>query len=122
MSLVVKVTYVPVNLTKRLARLSFEHLTNYGGNKGEILEELIIRFCSLLYSSGEGQVCVDPLLPNLFMSLTQNFYRTDINSKKTFLSDEACGPYGHDIHLREICAAWKRPPVTEMSREEYDAW
>jgi hypothetical protein len=38
------------------------------------------------------------------------------------VADEACGPYGHDIHLREVCAAWKRPPVTEMSRDEYDAW
>ena len=35
---------------------------------------------------------------------------------------EACGPYGHDIHLREICAAWKRPPITEMTREEYESW
>ena len=40
---------------------------------------------------------------------------------KTFLG-EACGPYGHDIHLREICAAWKRPPVTEMTRQEYESW
>ena len=37
-------------------------------------------------------------------------------------SDEACGPYGHDIHLREICAAWKQPPVAEMTREEYESW
>ena len=37
-------------------------------------------------------------------------------------SGEACGPYGHDIHLREICAAWKRPPVTEMTRQEYESW
>ena len=36
--------------------------------------------------------------------------------------DEACGPYGHDIHFREICAAWKRPPVTEMTSEEFKAW
>jgi len=39
-----------------------------------------------------------------------------------FIESEACGPYGHDIHLREICAAWKRPPVTEMTREEYESW
>ena len=39
-----------------------------------------------------------------------------------FFSGEACGPYGHDIHLREICAAWKRPPVTEMTRQEYESW
>ena len=38
------------------------------------------------------------------------------------LPDEPCGPYGHDIHLREICAAWKQPPVTEMTREEYESW
>lgn len=43
-------------------------------------------------------------------------------SEMPYFSDEACGPYGHDIQLREICAAWKRPPVTEMSREEYDEW
>ena len=36
--------------------------------------------------------------------------------------DDACGPYGHDIHLQEICAAWKRPPVTEMSVKEYEQW
>ena len=41
---------------------------------------------------------------------------------KLFFSGEACGPYGHDIHLREICAAWKRPPVTEMTRQEYESW
>jgi len=39
-----------------------------------------------------------------------------------FIESEACGPYGHDIHLREICAAWKRPPVTEMTRQEYESW
>lgn len=39
-----------------------------------------------------------------------------------FVENEACGPYGHDIHLREICAAWKRPPITEMTREEYESW
>ena len=39
-----------------------------------------------------------------------------------YFSGEACGPYGHDIHLREICAAWKRPPVTEMTRQEYESW
>jgi hypothetical protein len=39
-----------------------------------------------------------------------------------YVENEACGPYGHDIHLREICAAWKRPPVTEMTREEYESW
>ena len=37
-------------------------------------------------------------------------------------TDDACGPYGHDIHLQEICAAWKRPPVTEMSVQEYGQW
>ena len=36
--------------------------------------------------------------------------------------DDACGPYGHDIHLQEICAAWKRPPVTEMSVQEHREW
>lgn len=36
--------------------------------------------------------------------------------------DEACGPYGHDIHFREICAAWKRPPVTEMTKSEFKQW
>ena len=36
--------------------------------------------------------------------------------------DDACGPYGHDIQLQEICAAWKRPPVTEMSVQEYGQW
>ena len=36
--------------------------------------------------------------------------------------DDECGPYGHDIHLQEICAAWKRPPVTEMSVQEYGEW
>ncbi len=40
-----------------------------------------------------------------------------------FLSQgEACGPYGHDIHLREVCAAWKRPPIAEMTRKEYQEW
>ena len=39
-----------------------------------------------------------------------------------YIQGEACGPYGHDIHLREICAAWKRPPITEMTREEYESW
>jgi len=39
-----------------------------------------------------------------------------------FLENEACGPYGHDIHLQEICAAWKRPPVTEMTVQEYGQW
>jgi len=39
-----------------------------------------------------------------------------------FFENEACGPYGHDIHLREICAAWKQPPVAEMTREEYESW
>lgn len=39
-----------------------------------------------------------------------------------FLENDACGPYGHDIHLQEICAAWKRPPVTEMSVQEYGQW
>jgi hypothetical protein len=37
----------------------------------------------------------------------------------------ACGPYGHDIHLAEICAAWNSPPIKEMTREEYEvgwAW
>lgn len=38
------------------------------------------------------------------------------------LIDDECGPYGHDIHLQEICAAWKRPPVTEMSVQEYGEW
>ena len=38
------------------------------------------------------------------------------------IPDDACGPYGHDIHLQEICAAWKRPPVTEMSVKEYEQW
>lgn len=33
-----------------------------------------------------------------------------------------CDPYGHDIHLAEICAAWNSPPVQEMTREEYQAW
>jgi hypothetical protein len=32
----------------------------------------------------------------------------------------ACGPYGHDIHLAEICAAWNSPPIKEMTREEYE--
>lgn len=37
--------------------------------------------------------------------------------------DEACGPYGHDIHFREICAAWRRaPPITEMSSADFSAW
>ena len=41
---------------------------------------------------------------------------------KLLYTDDACGPYGHDIHLQEICAAWKRPPVTEMSVQEYGQW
>ena len=40
----------------------------------------------------------------------------------SFWLDDECGPYGHDIHLQEICAAWKRPPVTEMSVQEYGEW
>lgn len=39
-----------------------------------------------------------------------------------YVESEACGPYGHDIHFREICAAWKQPPITEMSRLEYAEW
>ena len=39
------------------------------------------------------------------------------------LAGDACGPYGHDIHFREVCAAWKRPPpVAEMSRAQYEEW
>lgn len=37
--------------------------------------------------------------------------------------DEACGPYGHDINLQEICAAWRKPPETaEMTKDEFDTW
>eukprot|EP00094_Tigriopus_californicus_P006743 TCALIF_06494-PA protein Name:"Protein of unknown function" AED:0.14 eAED:0.14 QI:250/0.66/1/1/1/1/4/54/290 len=45
-------------------------------------------------------------------------------AKKTLCEGcgEACGPYGHDIHFREICAAWKQPPITEMSRHEFTEW
>ena len=40
-----------------------------------------------------------------------------------FLSGEACGPYGHDINLREVCAAWRRPPDTaEMTKADFDNW
>ncbi|XP_059097029.1 protein vein-like [Tigriopus californicus] len=39
-----------------------------------------------------------------------------------YVESEACGPYGHDIHFREICAAWKQPPITEMSRHEFTEW
>lgn len=39
-----------------------------------------------------------------------------------FVESDACGPYGHDIHFREICAAWKRPPVTGMTRAQYEEW
>ena len=37
-------------------------------------------------------------------------------------AEEACGPYGHEIHLQEICAAWKRPPETEMTKEQFQEW
>ena len=35
---------------------------------------------------------------------------------------DACGPYGHDINFREICAAWRRPPVAGMTRAQYEEW
>jgi len=34
----------------------------------------------------------------------------------------ACGPYGHDIQLAEICAAWNSPNLQEMTKEEYKDW
>ena len=49
--------------------------------------------------------------------------RSITNTNKPIISDEACGPYGHDIHFQEICAAWKKaPPVTEMSSADFAAW
>ena len=36
-----------------------------------------------------------------------------------FLVETACGPYGHDIELAEICAAWNSPPISEMTKDEY---
>ncbi len=59
---------------------------------------------------------------NLYTIHFPLYYEFNWNVDDDLVLDEACGPYGHDIHLREVCAAWKRPPVTEMSREEYDAW
>jgi hypothetical protein len=35
--------------------------------------------------------------------------------------DEPCGPYGHDIRFRSVCAAWRRPPDV-MSKEEHRRW
>ena len=35
---------------------------------------------------------------------------------------DACGPYGHDINFREVCAAWKRPPVKGLTRDQYEEW
>lgn len=58
--------------------------------------------------------------PNGFAGQRCQFKKALINLP--FIESEACGPYGHDIHLREICAAWKRPPITEMTREEYESW
>jgi len=41
----------------------------------------------------------------------------------SFELDETCGPYGHDIRHRSMCAAWKLPPdVTSMSQEEHRQW
>lgn len=34
----------------------------------------------------------------------------------------ACGPYGHDIQLAEICAAWNLPNLQEMTKEEYKVY
>ena len=50
-----------------------------------------------------------------------------VYSLKTFVCtwlDDGCGPYGHEMHLREICAAaWKQPPQTEeMTKDEFDEW
>ena len=37
-------------------------------------------------------------------------------------AEDGCGPYGHEIHLQEVCAAWKRPPEAEMTKDEFQQW
>ena len=56
-------------------------------------------------------------------TLVSGVLQHDHDDDACFHTDEACGPYGHDIVFREICAAWRRPPaVTEMTAAEFAAW